>query len=231
MKLFSSISKSHVLRSSFTGLATLSLLGACSGADGSLTDAADEAGVIEAGDGELGELSLALDSDANCGEATADKTYTSIISPTFTSPSSYSAGRNGCSRAYFVRVNNYRNGNTSKYNMFEYAGPMPGTASACENTRLMVYAFERKSDGTAVFVESKSAYGEPDFFIDTGEYAGCTLPWIATDSMCTDLNGGFNLTTGKNYQFAVSARSNNNTNPVMQPIRMKNGPKVRCQPH
>ena len=173
---------------------------------------------------EVAEIMAALSSDTNCGSANADSTYTSVISPDFTSPSTYSAGRNGCGSAYFVRVNDYRTGNTTKYNTFSFGGAVPNTETACRDIRLMVYAFERKSDGTVQFVASKSKYG-----VWTNIYPGignCTVPRVNINGGCSSHD--MTLTTGRNYQFAVSARTNNAGTPVMQPISMGTNNLVRC---
>jgi hypothetical protein len=231
-----------ILKSACIAFSTLSSIAACSDAQGTFADDQTELGDDEArlGDDEaepsdeqldeIGQLSLALNSNTNCGAASADKTYSSIISPAFTSPSTYAAGRNNCGSAYFVRVSDYRTGNTTKFNTFSFAGAQPSTAAACRDTRLMVYAFERKADGSVVFVDNASVNGEPDFFLDTGAYAECRLPRFAPDGECREFAAPFNLTTGKNYQFAVSARTNNGGTPAMQPIRMTSAEKLRCVP-
>jgi hypothetical protein len=198
----------------------------CSGVPG-------EAGEAElAGDAtfeEVGEVTAALNSDLNCGEANANKSFSSIMSPSFTSPSTYSAGANGCSRAYFTRISNYLGGNSGKYNYFKYGGPTPTTAAACVDTRLMVYVYERKSDGTVAFVENKSAYGTVFNDLD-GNFHSCNVPQISVENRCWDRSGWLQLSVGKTYQFAVSARTNNAGTPVMQPIIMNSGNQVRCEP-
>jgi hypothetical protein len=218
-------SNSLILHGAFIALSALSTVTACSAGDGTLAD--DQAAFDE--EAEIAEITQALNSNTNCGTANADKTYTAIMSE-FTSPSSYSAGRNGCDRAYFVRVNNYRKDYTDKFNMFEYAGAQPSTKAECENTRLMVYAFQRKADGTAVFVKNVNRYGEPVYMSD-GTYVECQLPMIMIENRCSDYPSSFSLATGANYQFAVSARSNESVSPVMEPIRMKSGSRIRCTPH
>lgn len=222
-----------ILKSACIALSTLTSIAACSDAQGTFADEEVELADDELTDeqlDEIGELSLALNSNTNCGAASADKTYTSRISPAFTSPSTYSAGRNGCGGAYFVRVNDYRTGNTTKFNSFTFAGAQPSTEAACRDTRLMVYAFERKADGSVVFVKNANVNGVPDFFLDSGAYAECGLPRLAVDGECREFAAPFALTTGKNYQFAVSARTNNGGTPAMQPIRMTSAEKVRCVP-
>jgi hypothetical protein len=216
-----------ILKSACIALSTLSITAACSDAQSTSED--EQVELADDQLDEIGELSLALNSDTNCGTASADKTYTSIISPSFTSSNTYT-GRNGCGKAFFVRVDNYRSGNITKFNQFVYAGAEPSTAAGCRDTRLMVYAFERKADGTAVFVDNASINGQPDFFVDTGAYLGCTLPRFTPDGQCSEFPLPFALTVGKNYAFAVSARTNNAGDPVVQPIRMSSGDRLRCTP-
>jgi hypothetical protein len=195
-------------------LATLAIgsLSACS-------SAIDSGGGADGEVEEIAQLEVALSSDLACGYADANKSFNSIIAPTYTSSSGYAAGRNGCGRAYFVRVNDYRQANQNKVNVFEYAGSSPvigdnQSSADCAARRLMVYVFERKSDGTVKYIDNKSVYGNPQFF--QGAYMACNLPRIAVDG------SWLNLTTGRNYQFAVSARINDleGGDPVMQPIRM-----------
>jgi hypothetical protein len=219
----------NALAKTMRGLSTAALLAsaafACSGAEG-LSE--DEFGAGESDN--LAEEDFALNSDDDCGEADPNKIYDSIISPTFTSPSNYASGRNGCGMAYFVRVNDYRDGNTSKYNYFDYAGPQPSTAAACENLALRVYVFERKSNGSVEFIGNKSASGVPYLLFDGEDmnYAHCTLPSVRIENQCTNRTNNFNLQTGKDYVFAVSARSNNSGPPTMQPIKMGNGARNYC---
>lgn len=210
-------------------------LNACGGAD-SYELTPEEQAMID-GDGaelsemdaaEFSEIEEALNSDTNCGTASPDKTFSAIISPAFTSPANYAAGRNSCEKAYFTRVTNYRSGQTTKHNSFLYAGTEPTTKAACEDTRLMVYAFEVKSDGTATYIGNKSRNGvwEP---AGGGFVGSCALPWVNIETHCTNLNdGSFSLTTGKTYQFAVSARTNNAGNPVMQPIKGYSQQQTNC---
>jgi hypothetical protein len=166
------------------------------------------------------EDASALSTDELCGAASADRTYTSLNS-SFTSPATYAAGKNGCSRAYFVRINDYRTGNETRYNYFEYGGQAPAilgleSTSQCVQARLMVYVYEVKADGTK-FIDHKSVSGVPQ--VVNGVYQACTLPRVVIDSSWLE------LTTGKNYQFAVSARNGADfiDSPAMQPIKMGRG--------
>ena len=203
------------------------LISGCAGAGEQDSSDLDPAAFNES---EFGQAEEALNSNTNCGTASADKSYTSIISPVFTSPNTYSAGRNGCEKAYFVRVDGYRTNNTNKYNYFQFAGATPTTQAACQDARLLVYVFERKADGTATHIGNQSLAGT--WSAPGGGVVGdCSLPVVTVDNPCTDtVRGAFSLTTGKNYEFAVSARTNNAGNPVMQKIRMSSNTRSTCVP-
>jgi hypothetical protein len=217
--------------------ATLGTLPACSDVPEPLTDApaelagdptggeADEAALTDEQREEIGQLGLALNSDAKCGTADADHAFTSIISPATTSNNTYANGRNGCEKANFTRVSDYRTGNSGKFNRFQFAGPVPANEAACRDTKLMVYAFERKN-GSASFVFNRAANGTPVFSTDTGTYLECQVATVELESSC--FGSVPVLTTGSNYQFAVSARTNNSGNPVMQKIRMSSANRRDC---
>lgn len=204
-------------------LAVAGGLSGCAGADSVELTAEEQAMIDDSADfdeaAEIAEIEAALNSNTNCGLANADKTFSSIISPAFTTSNGYSAGRNGCDKAYFTRVTDYREDHTGMLNKFSYAGSIPSTKAACEDARLMVYVFDVKSDGTASFVGNVSRYGTWTPPVD-GFGGYCTLPYVNIEDFCLNLDdGSFALTTGKTYQFAVSARTNNSGNPTMQPIR------------
>jgi hypothetical protein len=96
-----------------------------------------------------------------------------------------------------------------------------------------LYAFEIKSDGSAVFKDSRSSYGSPRFNPFTFQYESCGFPVAWPEGRCWDQTdpNAFNLTTGKNYVFAASARTNNAGTPVMQKIKMSAPNYATCLPH
>lgn len=207
-------------------VAVSSSLAACAGAEGYGDE--DTLGA-ESGD-EIGEAEFALNGEDNCGEADPNRSYDSIITPTFTSPSNYANGRNGCGLAYFVEVDDYRENNSNKHNYFEYGGAQPGSQAACEALQMRVYVFEKLSNGDVAFVGSKVNRGEPMMYFDgtNVNYVTCSLPRVRIEEQCSNRPNNFNLTTGKDYMFAVSARSGSSQSPVMQPIKMGSGSRAYC---
>lgn len=176
---------------------------ACSGAEGDATTM----------DMELDELDSFLDDNiSTCGSATAAKTYDSMF-PTggFTSPSNYANGSNGCVMAYFVDVEDYRDGNTESVNQVEYVDGAATTQAACEARNIRVYVFDQ-THGDTKFISGKKKSG-------VWANSACTNPKISFESDL-DLPATFDLHTERNYKFAVSARDNSNSSsPVMKPIK------------
>jgi hypothetical protein len=194
------------------------LVGGCSAGaeDGTL----DESEVID-------QLEESLsDNEVKCGEAAADATFTRVFSST-TTPSNYDAGKNGCGKAYFADVNDYRTSNGDKYNAASYGGAVPTTRTACEATRMKVYVFEKQSDGTADFVASATSRGFWDPGMPGGSGGFCYVPTVYFEGFQSGMAGAFNLTTGRNYKFAMAA-SDTRTDPhTLKAIRLYSGRKSR----
>ncbi|MEY4549952.1 MAG: hypothetical protein RL685_6147 [Pseudomonadota bacterium] len=216
----------RTLRGAVLAVAALSTAIACSDSSDSLSY--DSGELADDQNEEIGELSEALTSSLVCAEVNANKFYTSVISPAFTSPATYAAGRAAggttCDKAYFVRVSDYRTGNTDKANIFAYAGAQPNTASACQSTQLAVFAFQRSGPRESVrtFIGSKVARGVPEFDLN-GAYITCNLPRFSPEGECVRGPAPLALPTAAVIQFAVQAQAQDGS---MQPIRMSSRTKL-----
>lgn len=200
--------------------ATASLAVALTGC-GSVDDQAPESELDQV---ELAEIMELLSTgETTCGEAAADKTYDKVFPahPGFTAPSTYAAGKNGCGAAYFVDVTDYRTGNTTKTNVIRWAGTQPTTKAACEALNVRVYVFNVDDVNDAEYIDWDISKGQWfQLFDEDGTVVGehCITPFIYIERKTDQGPLNFNLPTGHDYKFAISARDIAPDPDVMKPF-------------
>ena len=76
-----------------------------------------------------------------CGQAAADVTFSGGLTPSFTSPANYAAGKNGCPEAYFADLNDYSPFHAT--NRIIWGSNPPPSRNACEAATIEMRLFKK----------------------------------------------------------------------------------------
>jgi hypothetical protein len=194
--------RSSVFAAWRTGLFASALTAALAAGCGSAVD-----------DGDVASAEQAF-SQASCGSATADQTFTGMVDPAFITPRSYTT----CFKSYVVEINNFSSaytglggGGCPAATISVTYGDTPLTAANCASTEVAAIYYEKRN-GSWVVLNEVHSFGT----------------WIAIGSggSCSIGTGQTGMVAGRSYRVAMTARdpSGNTRKVSLQTVK-----RVVCQ--